>query len=294
MMVLVLLGVLVGLYLALQIGVAFLFVRPFRTPIFLSPSFLGCDQEEVQFVDSANGNLIRAWWVPHPEPKAVIICAHGYMMNRAELAPVAAGLRDMPLAYLFFDFSAHGHSSGRKSGFGYKERTTIWAAVDEARERYPNAKIVLLGSSMGAAASAFAMGERPDLADALILDSAYNQLSQAVDGWWYFLGGKKLQVFMSPAVYLGVPLAGLNPKRIFVADALRNVKCPTLLLHGERDTLAPPQAARQNFEALTGEKVIVWFPNRSHSEARWEDSAKYFDAVRTFLQAHILTINADR
>jgi uncharacterized protein len=270
------------------VGVAYCFVYPFRTPLFLSPSFLGCPQEDVEFVDSGTRKLIRAWWVPQDEPKAVLVCAHGYMMNKAELAPYAPRLRELGIAFLFLDFPAHGRSTGKRSGFGYRERTTVFAAVDEARERYPNAKIVLVGSSMGAAASAFALGEKPDLADALILDSAYNRLSDAVNGWWRFIGGRKMQIFMAPAVYLGVPIAGLNPMNIYVADALRNVVAPTLLLHGQSDTLASPQAATENFEALAGQKTIVWFPGRNHSEARWEDSEKYFDSVIRFLNEYVL------
>jgi uncharacterized protein len=280
--------ILVGVYLAIQIAVAYLFVYPFRTPVFISPSFLGCEQEAVEFVDPKSKHLIRGWWVPHESPKVVIIAAHGYMMNRAELAPIAPRLKPLGIAFLFFDFPAHGRSSGRKSGFGFRERTTVRAAVEIARERYPSAKIVLMGSSMGSAASAFAIGETPELADALILDSAYNRLSQAVDGWWRFIGGKAMQRFMAPVVYFGVPIAGLNPLNIFVADALRNVHKPTLLLHGDRDTLAPPEAAQQNYDALPGQKVLVWFPGRQHSEARWEDSERYFEVVTTFLQAHVL------
>jgi uncharacterized protein len=287
--VITLLAVLLGLYLVLLVAAAYCFVYPFRTPVFISPGFLGCVQEKVEFVDAGSKKLIRGWWVPTDEPQAVLVCAHGYMMNRAELAPYAPRLQSLGLAFLFFDFPAHGSSSGRKSGFGYRERTAVKAAVDEARERYPNAKIVLVGSSMGAAACAFALGESPELADALILDSAYNRLSQAVDGWWNFIGGQKARIIMAPVVYLGIPIAGLNPLNIYVADSLRNVTKPTLLLHGESDTLAPRGAAQQNYDALTGEKVIVWFPGRGHSEARWEDAEKYFESISTFLQAHILS-----
>ncbi|MBI1334610.1 MAG: alpha/beta fold hydrolase [Armatimonadetes bacterium] len=272
------------LYLLLLLGVAYCFVFPFRTPIFISPGFLGVPQEWIEFEDSGTGRLLRGWWVPKEDPEVVMVCAHGYMMNRAELAPFAPRFQNWPIAFLFFDLPAHGASRGRKSGFGYKERTAVASAVAEAKRRYPNAKIVLAGSSMGAAASAFALAESPNLADALILDSCYDRLVEAITGWWLFIGGKTLQYVLYPASFFGMPLSGVNPFRIVVSSALAKIAKPTLILHGGADTLAPPSAAKTNFDALAGPKSMVIFDGRNHSEARWEEPDRYFEAIEAFLQ----------
>jgi fermentation-respiration switch protein FrsA (DUF1100 family) len=139
---------------------------------------------------------------------------------------------------------------------------------------------------MGSAASAFAMADEPGCADVLILDSAYDHLSSAIDGWWNFLGGKKLQILLKPVIYLGIPILGLNPFRIRVSDALSKIDKPALVLHGDRDRLASPQAAEGNYAALQGPKKLVWFAGRNHSEARWEDPDQYFDEVLGFLKEH--------
>jgi len=274
------------LYMMALVGVTFCFVYPFRTPIFLSPGFLGTAQEPTEFVDSSTGKLLRGWWVPHDDPKVVMICCHGFMMNRAELAPFAARFKDHPMAFLFFDFPAHGSSQGRKSGFGYRERSAVVTAVAEARKKYPTAKIILAGSSMGAVASAFALGDDPNLADGLILDSCYDRLVDAINGWWLFLGGKKLRFFLYPIAWLGYPISGLNPFSVVVSRALKNVSVPTLVIHGEADSLAPLHHAKANFDALAGPKALVTFPGRNHSEARWEEPERYFGAIEEFLRKH--------
>lgn len=272
------------------VGVALCFVYPFRVPIFLSPGFLGTRQETTEFPDSGTGKLLRGWWVPHDDPKIVMICCHGFMMNRSELAPFAARFQGKPVAFLFFDFPAHGSSQGKKSGFGYRERTAVSSAVDQARQRYPKAKIVLVGSSMGAVACAFAQSENPNLADALILDSCYDRLPDAVNGWWLFLGGKKLRFFLYPVVWLGRPLSGFSLFTVVVSKALAKVKIPTLVLHGTGDTLASIKHAEANFESLGGPKKYVTFDDRNHSEARWEEPEKYFESIETFLGEHQLLL----
>ena len=271
------------LYIMALVGVTVCFVYPFRTPIFLSPGFLGTPQETVGFKDLGTGKLLRGWWVPHSEPKAVMICCHGFMMNRAELAPFAARFKNLSMALLFFDFPAHGASQGKRSGFGYRERTAVASAVAEARKKYPSAKIILAGSSMGAVASAFALSDDPTLADGLILDSCYDRLVEAINGWWLFLGGKKLRFVLYPVAWLGGPISGLNPFKVVVSKALSTVKTPTLVLHGTADSLAPLSHAQANFAALAGPKEMVTFDNRNHSEARWEDPDKYFESIEAFL-----------
>jgi hypothetical protein len=280
--------ILVILYILALVGISLCFIYPFRVPIFISPGFLGTKQETTEFPDLTTGKLLRGWWVPHDDPKVVMICCHGFMMNRAELAPFAPRFKDLPIAFLFFDFPAHGSSQGRKSGFGFRERTAVAAAVAQAKLRYPNAKVVLAGSSMGAVASAFAQGGDPQLADALILDSCYDRLPDAVNGWWLFLGGKKLRFFLHPVVWLGYPLSGLNLYSVVVSNALRKVTVPTLVLHGTGDTLASIRHAESNFAALAGPKTLVTFDDRNHSEARWEEPEKYFNSIETFLAQHNL------
>jgi pimeloyl-ACP methyl ester carboxylesterase len=279
--------VLAVLYIMALVGVTFCFVYPIRTPIFLSPGFLGSPQEPTEFPDPATGMLLRGWWVPRPDPKIVLVCCHGFMMNRAELAPFAARFKDQSIAFLFFDFPAHGSSQGRRSGFGFRERTSVKAAVAQATQKYPSAQVILVGSSMGAVASAFAQSEDPNLADGLILDSCYDRLVDAINGWWLFLGGKKLRFILFPVALIGGPISGLNPFKVVVSHALTKVTVPTLILHGTADSLAPLHHAESNFKSLAGPKEMVTFGNRNHSEARWEEPDKYFELIEGFLRENL-------
>lgn len=281
----VLIAVLVTLaavYLATTFAIAWLSVHPMRTPIFLSPESFGVAQQSVEFQSA--GRRLRGWWLEAPEARLVAVLAHGYVMNRAELTPVAAALSKRGVTCLLLDFRAHGKSEGLKCGLGWSERADVSSAVEYARLKAPGAKVVLIGSSMGAAACAFAVAEDPDLADALVLDSAYSRLDRAIAGWWRFLGGKPLAAALWPVPYIAVPIAGFRPWKVDVAAALKSVAMPVLIIHGEEDNLALPTEALLNQAACGGE--VVWLPRSGHTEGRWLHPDLYMRSLDSFLTRH--------
>jgi len=276
------LGIFLGLYLVAMLAISWFSLHPIRIPVFISPGAMGAPQEEVEF--SSEGLAIRGWWVEAPGATSVMILAHGYLMNRSELTPIAVQLWQRGISCLILDLRAHGRSGGKKSFLGYREATDMTSAVAYVRDRCPGAKVGLLGSSMGAAASAIACGRTPGLADLLVLDSAYSRLASAVIGWWRFVGGPPLAAILSPTVLLAAPMAGFNPFSVDVSQYLALAgPVPTLIIHGEADTLALASEARRNFEALQGPKEIVWFPKMGHSEGRWMLPDQYQTALFGFL-----------
>lgn len=270
---------LIGLFLA-----AYLSVHPVRIPIFVSPGAFGASQEDVK-IASTPGITLSAWWIEAENAKTVLIFCHGYVMNRAELAPVAYRFWQMGVSSLLIDFRAHGNSKGGHTTLGWNERHDVKAAVAYARKRCPGAKIALVGSSMGSAASAFAVAEDPDLVDAVVLDSSYSKLSSVIGGWWNLLGGKPLKFILAPTVLVAGPLVGVNPFKIDVAEALRKShKVPFLVMHGRRDTLSKPSEAERNLAALPPETQVVWFETSGHSEGRWLEPELYFANLLTFFK----------
>jgi alpha-beta hydrolase superfamily lysophospholipase len=240
-------------------------------------------QEEVVF-QSGDGIAVRGWWVDQPGSKHVAVLCHGYLMCRSELTPLAVSLWREGYSCLLIDFRAHGKSGGNRCGFGLREIEEVLAAVDFARARKPDARVALIGSSMGAAACALALQRKPDAAQALVLDSCYSRLAEAVGGWWRFLGGVPLSVVLWPCVWLAGPLAGMNPRRVDVARALKGVDGRgVLLLHGTADNLALPKYAKLNAAACDPPAEVVWFDGCGHSEGRWNEPERYRQAVLGFL-----------
>jgi fermentation-respiration switch protein FrsA (DUF1100 family) len=198
------------------------------------------------------------------------------MMNRSEFVPEAFHLAERGFSCLLIDFRAHGKSGYSKSSIGFNERQDARAAVEFARSRQPGSRMLLVGSSMGSAAVAFALADDPQLGDAAVIDSGYSRLIDAIPGWWRFLGGKFLAAFLYPTRWIAGPIFGIDPFKVDVAEALVRIgPKPLLFFHGRCDTLASPAGAERNFSAAVGPKEIEWFDSCNHSEGRWMQADKY-------------------
>ncbi|MER3495886.1 MAG: hypothetical protein C4320_03215 [Armatimonadota bacterium] len=148
--------------------------------------------------------------------------------------------------------------------------------------------MILMGSSMGAAACAFAAGEERDLADALILDSTYDSLFEATDGWWHFLGKMTVaprlwRLAFAPLARVAKLALGFSPREARVSRAMNGYDRPVLLLHGRVDTIAPLPHAENVLGALAGRKDLCVFDHCDHAEMRWLQPERYGEAVGAFL-----------
>lgn len=275
------LAVAVVFYVAALVAVTRLGLRPPRVPLYLSATQFECPQETVSFV-TADGVSLRAWWLGHDEPKGIVFVGHGYLMNRCEHVAAAAQLWRRGYACLLVDFRVHGDSGGRRCGLGFHEREDVAAAVRWARERAPDVPVVLYGGSMGAAACAWAAAEDPRLADALILDSPYSTLPDAMSGIVRVFLGKTAQALFAPGILLSGLWLGFRPWKLDLTDALRRIEQPVLLLHGKRDRLIPPERARRNAAAIPNLHGPVWFDS-GHVEARMDDPQAYVATLVAFL-----------
>ncbi|HWP30266.1 MAG TPA: alpha/beta fold hydrolase [Fimbriimonadales bacterium] len=274
-----------GVYLLFLFLVAWIAIHPPRSPIFLSPSALGAPTEEIEF--ESDGLKLRGWWVPHPDPRGVFVLAHGYVMNRSENAALAARFYDSGFSSLLFDSRGCGKSEGTNVGFGWLERIDVLNALRFAAAKAPNLPKILLGSSMGAAACAFALAEEPSLADGLVLDSSYHDLPSATSGWWNFLGGKTASVVLFPVMFIGWLLTGINPYRVNVGDALKKIDKKILILHGKRDVMIPPFHAVKNHEVCSNSRLI-WSESAGHAEMRWIETERYIKEVMDYVREIVI------
>lgn len=272
---------LVLVYLGAIVGAAWLAVRPRRLPHVLHPAQTGTDSIRID-VPGEVGDL-KSWWIAPPEPVGVIVFAHGYYLNRSEWVVEAARFRAKGYACLLFDFRAFGSSPGTVTSVGYRERADVISCVEWVRANVPpGTPVGGWGSSMGAAALAFAAGERPELFDFVVLDSCYGRLDRSVGGWWRFVGGPVLSILLAPVMPIAAMLAEFDPRKADVPAFLPRYDGPILILHGEEDDLARPDEVRRILEAVP-QAEVKWFPGSAHSAARWEHPEEYVRVAEEFV-----------
>lgn len=278
---------LLALYGIVVFVAAYVSVHPPRVPLWLSPAMLGFPEERVKL--DSNGVELTGWWSDGGDGNLVIVCCHGYLMNRCELLPFLVTLADLKASWMFFDFRCHGKSQGRLCTMGKDEAGDVAAMARFVRERRPGAKVVLFGSSMGGAASAIALGSDPSLADGLVLDGAYSAMDEAGRGWWNFLGGKWLAFFLAPTIWLGRLMIGFNPASVVVSEYLaKSSHKPVLFLAGNDDPVVSKEALDRNVRASGELTWVESFDGAGHGEARFREPERYQDALRQFVRHAVL------
>jgi len=114
---------------------------------------------------------------------------------------------------------------------------------------------------------------------ALVLDSPYADLANVVDR---LIGGYHVPPALIRPLVFGVAgwRAHYTPESVRPVDAIRKVKAPILLFHGEKDTLVPFKDALALKHAASGPITLVPLPGLDHNTRR---PASYQDRIVTFL-----------
>lgn len=273
------------LYLLINFIAAWFTLRPFRVPIYLSPGFMGFPQERVELTTD-DGVVLSGWWVPHPNPRGVLIGTHGYIMNKCEWVPLLPLLfTKLGLSCLFVDHRGQGRSQKALCTFGRDEALDVKAMNTFVESRLPGSPKIWLGSSMGAAAVVYAAAENPSLGSGYILDAPYRSLDEAGKGWWLMVGGKALNSLLHFVLPIGSLLAKFNPKNLSVEESLPKLGGkPILLMYGTQDPLVPVASAQKVREAGGEGAQIEFFEDAGHGHGRFKEPERWHRLVEDFIE----------
>ncbi|MBS1710115.1 MAG: alpha/beta fold hydrolase [Armatimonadetes bacterium] len=274
------------LYVAVLIAAVRASLYPIRIHQFVSPGMMGFPQAGFEVV-TKDGVPIRGW-VAKGLGDLVVVCAHGYLVNRCEWVPVAQQLVPMGATMVFFDHRGHGRSGRAKVTLGRDERLDVLAVLEWVRQEFPGRKVMLLGSSMGGVACALAAREPGGEVDALVLDAPFRSMKEASDAWWLFLGGEMAARWMRPTSWIGPWFLGFQPEAVRVDHALSELgpDVPVLLFFGGLDPIVPPASAALLADSVKGPVQSVTFPDSTHGAGRLNDPELFKRSLAGFLDRH--------
>jgi alpha-beta hydrolase superfamily lysophospholipase len=274
-------------------------------------------QDLMRHTVTSDGHPMAVWEKSPEAPRAVVLLVHGRTWSTrpdfdlqvsGEELSLMDGLVEMGLATYGVDLRGYGETPRDPSGWNTPDR----AAADVAnvlawvRVREPERPVYLFGWSLGSLVSQLTAQRRPELVDRLVLFGYPNRPS----GVW----PEQVPTGPPPAVATTAEAAasdfitdGAISERAlaaYVAAALEadpvrtdwthaeqwnalsaaDVTVPTLVIRGEYDPLARPEAQAALFENLgTTDKAWVVVPGGDHA-AFLERPRPYFLAVlRAFL-----------
>ncbi|MEM7384803.1 MAG: alpha/beta hydrolase, partial [Verrucomicrobiota bacterium] len=173
---------------------------------------------------------------------------------------------------------------GDRITFGYREKHDVRAALSWARQRHPEHRIGIVGSSLGGAAALLAT---PLEIDALVLEGVYPTIEQAVHN----RVGRRLgplHHLVAPALLMQLPLRfDIATDALRPLDHLGNIDCPVLIVAGDRDEHTTLAETRQLYESALQPKQLVVFPGAAHVDLYQHDPELYQKEILGFLDRHL-------
>jgi fermentation-respiration switch protein FrsA (DUF1100 family) len=227
---------------------------------------LGLPIQRVQF-EAEDGIRLVSWVIPAEADGQgfwLLIC-HGNAGNLSQFGRPDhyAGLRQLGLNLLAFDYRGYGESEGMPSEEGlYKDASAAYRYLHE-KLAVPPDRILIFGHSLGSAVAVDLAGRAPHAG--LIVEGA---LTSAIE--------------RGAELYPYIPVRWIGRSRFSSIDKISRVTVPKLFLHAKGDEVIPIAHGRRLFEASPAPKTFVEL-NGGHGDAFDIDSAKYFGSIRRFV-----------
>jgi pimeloyl-ACP methyl ester carboxylesterase len=228
----------------------------------LAPEVLGIDAESI-FLETEDGIRIHAFYLPSPGGSRALLFLHGNAGNASHRLPNAAELAALGTDVLLLDYRGYGLSEGRPSENGVYADARAALAHLQSERGFPPERIVVFGRSLGGAVAVELAAGRP-LAG-LILESTFTSVSDMARG------------------VIGIPLGPLVGRRFASGEKIRQVRCPILFFHGDRDQIVPFELGRRLFEAAPEPKAFETITGAGHNDTTLVGGAAYFQRIQGFL-----------
>ena len=232
-----------------------------------TPDEVGLGDAEPVTFPTEDGLTLQGWFLPiarTPSPPTVLVF-NGNAGNRAYRAPLAAWLHRDGFQVLLFDYRGYGGNHGSPTEAGLAADARAARAYLGGRPDVDETRVFYFGESLGAAvATALAA----DLAPAgLILRSPFSSLAD-----------------VGRLHYPLLPVRTLLKDRFAANEQIKRVRCPVLVLAGDRDKIVPLELSRRLYEAVSGPKELVIISDADHNDLALVAGDTLRDAVVRFLQ----------
>ena len=221
----------------------------------------GIEAEDARFA-AADGTQIHGWYVPHEQPRAVVLFCHGNGGNITHRVEALRALHDrVGVSLLIFDYRGYGKSEGRPDERGVLADARAARAWLAQKAGVAENRVVLMGESLG---GAVAVDLAADGARALILENTFSSLPE-----------------VAAHHYAWTPVRLLMRTRFDSAAKIRSYHGPLYQSHGDRDSLVPLRLAERLFDAANEPKHFQLVHGADHNDPR---PPSYYDKLREFLQ----------
>jgi uncharacterized protein len=214
-----------------------------------APAQVGLPRGEPVTFQTDDGLTLNGWFVPATTttPEGTVIVFNGNAGNRSYRAELAQQFARDGYSTLLFDYRGYGGNGGAPSEDGLARDARAARRYVASRPGVDPRRIIYFGESLGAAVAVSLTVDEPP--QALILRSPFASLAET--GRYHF-------------PYL--PVGWLLRDRFSSIDRIARVRCPLLVIAGDRDSIVPMAHSRRLFEAASQPKQFVLIKDADHND----------------------------
>jgi dipeptidyl aminopeptidase/acylaminoacyl peptidase len=251
-----------------------------------TPFEFQADYEEVELV-TADGVNFGAWHFRQPGSPQTVIVSGGHKGQRQGSLGISAALWRKGFNVILYSYRGMPGSDRAPITFGIKEVLELQATIAFARRRIPNAKIGLLGYSMGAVVSMLGAAGEPGV-QALVLDSPFSDLRSSL-----------IENVRRASKLPGTPFVWLTGVMFFMRTRHRISECsprdvmsaleprPLFFIHGGADDITSVNHSRRLYDSYRGPREIWIVQGAPHTGAYFADRPLYVERVAGFFARHL-------
>ena len=267
---------------------AVLYARVFVPPkpaqlddFMFTPWEFQADFEEIDLV-SADGVSFGAWYFRQPGSPQTVIVSGGHKGQRQNVLQVAMALWRKGFNVVAYSYRGMPGSDRAPVTMGIKEVQELQAVIAFARRRIKDARIGLLGYSMGAVVSMLGAAGEPGV-EALVLDSPFSDLRRLLLETVRrvtLLPGQPFVAMASLWLHWRVGCRVSDCSQLSVLSALE--PRPLFFIHGGADLIVPVHHSRRLYDAYRGPREIWIVQGAPHTGAYFADRGLYVERVAGF------------
>jgi dipeptidyl aminopeptidase/acylaminoacyl peptidase len=232
-----------------------------------TPADVGLQFQDIA-IPTENGKTLFGWFIPANRQGRgpAVVLLHGWGGNAETLLPLASPLHQAGFALLFVDARCHGRSDEDSFSSMPRFAEDLGHAIDWLKrldDIDPHA-IAAVGHSVGAGAVLLSASWRNDIA-AVVSIAAFTHPVTMMRRWF-----ATKRIPYRPVGWLMLRyiewVIGHRFDDIAPVSTIRRLRCPTLLVHGAKDTTVPVSEAHAIHAGRSGDHVRLKVVAGSHDD----------------------------
>lgn len=219
-----------------------------------------------------------------------VILVHGLGGNRYSNYPLAKFFLENGYNVITYDQRSSNENTAEYTTFGYWEKYDLIDWIHYVEKQAPEQSIGVWGASFGGATAGLALGyeDIDEKIDFLILECPVSSMKWMVE---QEMSNMEIGIPVSYMTWCGNTInklkLGFTYEDADVANAMKDVSTPVLIINSKLDSLTPYFMGKDIFDAIIGDNKEIWtLEDSEHCEMWLDHNKEYCNRLEDFLSMH--------